>query len=52
MNRLPKWRRAARRPSCQDLVTLLRKQLQAQAGRPGRRSKLVDYPSMVQSAAA
>jgi hypothetical protein len=26
---LPKWRLAARRPSCQDLVTLLRKQIEA-----------------------
>ena len=24
---LPKWRRGAKRPSCMDLVTLLRKQL-------------------------
>lgn len=46
---LPKWRRGARRPSCQDLVNLLRKQLQAQRG---RRAQRVDYPSMVQSAAA
>ena len=32
---LPKWRRPARRPSCQALVNLLRKQLTAQLGRPG-----------------
>jgi hypothetical protein len=49
---LPKWRRAARRPSCQDLVNLLRKQLTAYRGsRPGRRSPLADEPSGVQPAA-
>jgi hypothetical protein len=50
---LPKWRRAARRPSCQDLVTLLRKQVEAHAA-CGRAtpSKVAGYPSMVQTAAA
>jgi hypothetical protein len=49
---LPKWRRAARRPSCQDLVNLLRKQLTAYRGsRPGRRSPLADASSGVQPAA-
>jgi hypothetical protein len=46
---LPKWRRGARRPSCQDLLNLLRKQLQA---RRAERSERVDYARMVQSAAA
>jgi hypothetical protein len=46
---LPKWRRGARRPSCQDLIDLLRKQLQA---RRGGRPERVDYARMVQSAAA
>ena len=46
---LPKWRRGARRPSGQDLINLLRKQLQA---RRGARFERVDYGRMVQSAAA
>jgi hypothetical protein len=46
---LPKWRRGARRPSCQDLINLLRKQVQARRGGRGQR---VDYGRMVQSAAA
>jgi hypothetical protein len=46
---LPKWRRGARRPSCQDLLHLLRMQLQA---RRGGRPERVDYARMVQSAAA
>jgi hypothetical protein len=49
---LPKWRRAARRPSCQDLVTLLRKQLEAQPFCRATPSNLVGYPTMVQTAAA
>ena len=28
--KLPKWRRKAKRPSCQDLITLLRKQVAAE----------------------
>ena len=44
---LPKWRRPARRPSCQDLVNLLRKQVAAPPGGPG-----VDAPSAVPQAAA
>ena len=46
---LPKWRDAARRASCQDAVTLLRKQIEARQGTP---TNLVGYPSMVQTAAA
>ena len=44
---LPAWRRPARRPSCQDLVNLLRKQLAAQRGRPSQRPSVVDYPNLV-----
>ena len=47
---LPKWRRAARRPSCQDLVTLLRKQIEAIS--QGSPTNIIGYPSMVQTAAA
>lgn len=46
---LPKWRHAARRPSCQDAVTLLRKQIEARRGTP---TNVVGYPTMVQTAAA
>jgi hypothetical protein len=49
---LPKWRRAARRPSCQDLVTLLRKQIEAQPFCWATPSNFADYPTMVQTAAA
>ena len=49
---LPKWRRKARRPSCQDLVNLLRQQVDAAAregtgGTPG-----TDFAQMVVRAAA
>jgi hypothetical protein len=44
---LPKWRSAARRPSCQDLVTLLRKQIEAQSLGQGTPTNVVGYPSMV-----
>jgi hypothetical protein len=46
---LPKWRNAARRPSCQDAVTLLRKQIEARRSTP---TNVVGYPTMVQTAAA
>jgi hypothetical protein len=49
---LPKWRRGARRPSCQDLITLLRQQIEARPFRPPAPTPLVDYPTMVQTAAA
>ena len=49
---LPKWRLAARRPSCQDLVTLLRKQIEAKPFSQGTPTNIVGYPSMVQTAAA
>lgn len=46
---LPKWRNAARRPSCQDAVTLLRKQIEARRSTP---TNVAGYPTMVQTAAA
>ena len=49
---LPKWRSAARRPSCQDLVTLLRKQIEAKPLSQGAPTNILGYPSMVQTAAA
>jgi hypothetical protein len=49
---LPAWRRSARRPSCQDLVTLLRKQVTAQRDRLSRRASLAGYPKVGQPAAA
>ena len=45
---LPAWRRPARRPSCQDLVNLLRKQLTVQPSRLSRRFPLADYLNLVQ----
>jgi hypothetical protein len=49
---LPKWRRAARRPSCLDLVTLVRKQADAQPFCQGSPTNILGYPSMVQTDAA
>ena len=49
---LPKWRTGARRASCQDLITLVRKQLEAQSFGQGAPTNVVGYPSMVQTAAA
>jgi hypothetical protein len=49
---LPKWRPAARRASCQDLVTLVRKQFEAESFGQGAPTNVVGYPSMVQTAAA
>ena len=49
---LPKWRSAARRASCQDLVTLVRKQFEAQSFGQGAPTNVLGYPSMVQTAAA
>ena len=48
---LPKWRRNSRRPSCLDLVTLLRQELIAAAGSsslPGR----IDWKNLVLAASA
>ena len=49
---LPKWRRNARRPSCLDLVTLLRKQLAQNPTKFATGSAAPTYPSMVSAAAA
>jgi hypothetical protein len=49
---LPKWRNAARRPSCQDAITLLRKQIEAKPLCQGTPTNILGYPSMVQTAAA
>jgi hypothetical protein len=48
---LPKWRRPARRPSCQDLISLLRRQLQARTFRQSSPSSSVDYPTQEAAAA-
>lgn len=48
---LPKWRRGARRPSCLDLLTLLRRQMEAHKAKNDG-IPLVSYRRMVLSAAA
>ena len=49
---LPKWRRGAKRPSCLDLVTLLRKQLAENPQTFATASTPPTYQSMVGTAAA
>jgi len=49
---LPKWRRGAKRPSCLDLVTLLRKQLAEEPVKFATAKAPATYPTMVGSAAA
>ena len=49
---LPKWRRAAKRPSCLDLITLLRKQLADQPLSFPTAQAPSSYQSMVAAAAA
>ena len=49
---LPKWRNAARRPSCQDAITLLRKQIEAKPLCQGTPTNILGYPSMIPTAAA
>ncbi len=49
---LPKWRRAARRPSCLDLVTLLRKQLAENPHTFATGTAPPTYQTMVEAAAA
>jgi hypothetical protein len=49
---LPKWRRAATRPSCLDLVTLLRKQLAETPFQFPTGNQPPTYEAMVQTAAA
>jgi hypothetical protein len=48
---LPKWRRNARRPSCLDLITLLRQQVASTAGSPAL-SCHIDWKRLVLSANA
>jgi len=53
--RLPKWRKKARRPSCLDLVTLLRRQTEEQRQQKGAEDgveSVQGYPTMVKTAAA
>jgi hypothetical protein len=49
---LPKWRRGAKRPSCQDLVTLLRQQLGQKPTTFATAAAPPNYPAMVATAAA
>jgi hypothetical protein len=49
---LPKWRRNARRPSCLDLITLLRKEMAEQPKLLAPFGFQITEPGMVQAAAA
>jgi hypothetical protein len=49
---LPKWRRGARRPSCLDLITLLRKQIADQPPKFPTADALPTYQTLVTAAAA
>lgn len=49
---LPKWRRNARRPSCLDLVTLLRKEIVQQNTILSPPGSQISLPQLVQAAAA
>jgi hypothetical protein len=49
---LPKWRRNARRPSCLDLVTLLRKEITQQDEPLTAYGTRINLPQLVQAAAA
>jgi hypothetical protein len=49
---LPKWRRGAKRPSCLDLVTLLRKQLANKPPKFATAESLPTYQNLVMGAAA
>ena len=49
---LPKWRRGAKRPSCLDLVTLLRKQLADKPPKFATAEALPTYQTLVTAAAA
>ena len=49
---LPKWRKGAKRPSCLDLVTLLRKQIAEKAVKFPTAEAPATYQSMVKAAAA
>jgi hypothetical protein len=49
---LPKWRRAAKRPSCLDLITLLRKQLEEKPVTFANSEAPPSFQTMVRAAAA
>jgi hypothetical protein len=49
---LPKWRRRARRPSCLDLIALLRKEMAQQPEILAPRGFQIIEPGMIQAAAA
>jgi hypothetical protein len=49
---LPKWRRSARRPSCLDLITLLRKEMTQQPQLLSQFGLQITDPALVQAAAA
>ena len=49
---LPKWRRNARRPSCLDLITLLRKEMTQQSQLLAPLGLKISDPDLVQAAAA
>ncbi len=49
---LPKWRRRARRPSCLDLIALLRKEMAQQPEILAPRGFQITEPGMIQAAAA
>src|ERR1700687_2319497 len=49
---LPKWRRNARRPSCLDLITLLRKEMAEQPQLLAPFGLTINHPALVQAAAA
>ena len=49
---LPKWRKGAQRPSCLDLVTLLRRQLVEKPIKFPTGKRPPTYETMVQAAAA
>ena len=49
---LPKWRRKAKRPSCLDLVTLLRKQMAEDPVKFATAKTVASYQTMVRAAAA
>ena len=49
---LPKWRRNARRPSCLDLITLLRKEMTLQGKLLAPLGLKISDPELVQASAA
>jgi hypothetical protein len=49
---LPRWRRNARRPSCLDLITLLRKEMTQQTPMLDPFELKIGYPELVEAAAA